>query len=98
MSDTPQQREKPGSDVPGFPVNYQRLVYEGFAGLNTKPTRPAIADQEMAWCDGWMPLGPGNLRTLSDVGPPLYTPGQTIVWYTTGNLGIAAYFLVLLQD
>ena len=63
-------------EIPGFPENFQLLIFDGFKGLNTKPTRPGIEDQEMAWCDNWMPLGEGNLRTLYDMGGILFTSGS----------------------
>lgn len=81
----------PGSPqpVPGFPENARPLKFETFSGMNTKATRPAVKDTEMPWCDGLMPLGPSNLRTLPDVGDSIYTaPGVlTIIFYEFGNCG-----------
>ena len=37
---------------PGFPNNPLPKVFDGFSGLNTHATRPAIEDQEMFICDG----------------------------------------------
>ena len=62
--------QAPGQPQQGanYPASFQPFVFDGFNGLNTKPTRPAIADQEMAWCDNFIPLGKSNLRTLPDLG------------------------------
>ena len=43
-----------GSTAKGFPENSQLLIYEQFSTLNTKPPRPGIKEEEMAWCDGFM--------------------------------------------
>jgi hypothetical protein len=86
--------------VPGFPENFQPLIFEAFEGLNTKPLRPAIKDSECFWIDGWMPLGPDNARTLPGIGPTFYTAptGLSIVWGTGANLADASYKVVLLSD
>lgn len=75
--------------ITGFPENYNPYVFDVFAGVNTKATRPAIKDEEMSWSDGFMPLGPSNLRTLYDVGDPLYTTtgDLTITFFGFGNAG-----------
>jgi len=43
--------------APGFPDSLRIFAFESFEGLNTKALRPGIKDEEMAWSDGWMPLG-----------------------------------------
>lgn len=77
------------SPTPGFPSNPVIPKFEGFDGLNTKPLRPGIEDAEMYWCDGWMPLGKKNLRTLYDVGTALFTAAGalTILNFGFGNAG-----------
>jgi hypothetical protein len=88
--------EKPA----GVPENIQFLVMDGFAGLNTKATRPAIGDQENSWCDNFMPLGKNNLRSLYDVGPALYTAtsGTTITSFYFGNIGDIPHMYVFQSD
>jgi hypothetical protein len=83
-----------------FPPDTNPVVFEQFSTLNTKPTRNGIKDEEMYWCDGWMPIGPRNLRTLPDVGAALYTApdGKTIIWYKFGNIAFVEYCIVLLSD
>lgn len=74
--------------VPGFPENFQYIVFDGFKGLNTKPTRPAIEDQQMYYCDNWMPLGENNLRTMWDHGAILFTVVGITTWNPNDKLNI----------
>lgn len=80
------------SDTPGWPSNPLPITFDAFETLQTKSLRPAIKDGEMAICDGWMPLGPSNLRTLYGVGTPLFTAaaGLTIAFFGFGNCGATA--------
>lgn len=84
----------------GYPGNPLPLVFEGFDGLNTKPSRPAIEDQELYICDGFMPIGKSNLRTLPGMGTALYTAptGLTLVLPWFGNIGATAIAVVFLSD
>jgi len=85
--------------VKGLPENYHNLVFEQFETLNTKPLRPGIKDAEMAWCDGWMPLGPNNLRVLWGTGNAIFYAGAlTVEWFAFGNIGETPYLVVLLSD
>jgi hypothetical protein len=86
--------------VPGFPENGGFINFEVFETLNTKPPRPAIKDSEMAWCDGFMPFGPSNLRTLPGVGDSIYTSpdGVTITAFWFYNFGDSTYAAVLLSS
>lgn len=74
--------------IPGLPEDFLPLVFDGFEGLNTKPTRPAIKDQQMFYCRNWMPLGPSNLRTLPDIGAAAYTAtsGHSVSFFSFGNI------------
>lgn len=75
-----------------LPVNAGFVVFEVFETLNTKPTRPAIKDSEMYICDGFMPFGPSNLRTLYGVGDSIYSaPNGTTInafWFYNLSTGI----------
>lgn len=86
--------------TPGFPTNPYPLVFEGYSSLQTKPTRNAIKDEEMYICDGFMPIGMSNLRTLPDIGAALYTaPGiLTIVEFYFANLGGTPIAVVMLSN
>jgi hypothetical protein len=98
MSDAGQPASPP--QTLGLPSNPQLIPFEKFDTLNTKPLRPGIGDQEMYWCDGWIPLGPNNLRTLYGVGPKIYTApgGLTIVFFAFGNIQSTSYCYVELSD
>lgn len=87
-------------ETPGFPSNPSPLVFEGFKGLNTKPTRNDIEDDELFICDGFFPIGKSNLRVLPDVGPALYTAtgGKTIISYYFANISTIPIAVVLLSD
>jgi len=72
---------------------------EGFEGTNSKATRPSIEDQQMPWCENWMPLGRGNLRTMYGLGTQLYTnAGQTLVYADSFNIGALPYHFLCLSD
>jgi hypothetical protein len=59
--------------IPGIPSDAQFFDLSGFTTLNAQRPRPAIGDQEMAWCKNMMPIGPNYVRSLPDNGPPIYT-------------------------
>ena len=84
----------------GLPSNPQEYIFEKFDGLNTKPLRPAIEDGEMSVCDGFIPLGPSNLRTLYGIGDIPYstTGGLLIIWHQGCNLGDTPGVAFLLTD
>ena len=86
--------------TPGFPNNPLPIVWDGFSTLNTRPTRPAIEEQEMFICDGFIPLGKNNLRTLYGAGPAMYTApaGKTIVFFGFGNIASTPICMVFLSD
>lgn len=86
--------------TPGFPSNPLNVIFDGFAGLNTKPSRYGIEDQEMSWCDGFMPIGKNNLRTMYGLGSSIYTApgGSTIVFMGFGNIGALEYCAAVLSD
>jgi hypothetical protein len=101
----PQQRS--GEQQGGGPAN---LVMDQFAGINTSAARASIKDEQMWWCDGFMPLGPGNLRTLYDVGPSQFvvtgetitkmfcTNGSIYVWTNSAPSGAGSIYRLLLNS
>src|SRR6266404_684583 len=69
------QAKKPADleENPYLPPGPEPLVFDDYTGgLNTNASRPGINENEMAWCDGFFPLGKNNLRTLPGIGPPIY--------------------------
>lgn len=90
------------SATPGIPENFSPTSWEKFEGLDTKSPRPAIADGAYFWGDGWMPIGPSNLRILWGTGPVIFTdtsaPTYPIDWFAFGNIADIAYGIVLQGD
>lgn len=76
------------------------LIFEGFEGINTATTRPGVADNETAWLDNFMPLGPArNLRTMHDVGPLLFqVAGVNIAFFDFINIGAIPYCLIFMAN
>ena len=94
--------ERPSSqpEGPWIPAGMDPVVFDTFIGIDTSSSRPAIADEAMAWCDGFMPIGKSNLRTLYGVGTPIYNApgGLSIVFFDFANLGAVPYMILLLSD
>lgn len=88
------------SRATNFPENFQIYTFDGFAGLNTKPTRPAIQDQEMSYCDNFMPLGPSNLRALYDVGTAIFTAasGLSVPFFNFANIADTPVCMIVQSD
>lgn len=99
MADAPVQPPQSSQSKPGLPSDAQLIVFDGFDTLNTKPSRPGIGDQEMFVCQGWMPLGRNNLRTLYGIGSAIYsTTLRTIDFFGFGNLADTPYCYVFLDN
>lgn len=94
--------QNPGAPnrVSNFPESFFTFVFEGFEGLNTKPTRPAIEDQQCAWIDNFMPLGKNNARTLPDKGQALFTAasGTSVSHFNFGNIVETSYCIAFQGD
>ena len=92
----PAPRENPF--VPGSQPD--PLLLEQFAGINTLTTRAGVPDNQMWWCDGFMPIAPRKLRTMKGLGPAIYTAtgGKTIVWFGFGNISTTPYAILFLSD
>lgn len=87
------------SQVPGYPSSHAAILFEKFDGIDTKSPRPAVLDQQMAWCRGLMPTGPSQLSILPGKGPNVFTSnGGGIVWYQFGNIADTYYAVILQQD
>ena len=78
----------------------QVFQFTKFGTLNTKATRLAIADEEFAWNENWMPIGDGNLRTIYAEGAAIYTApiGRTIINFVPFTLATASYAAVFLDN
>lgn len=96
------QMQLPGAPnyVPGLPANFDLIVFEGFEGLNTKATRPAIGHQECSYLDNIQPLGKNNARGMYDVAPPIFTAqtGLSISNFAFANVADTAFAMVVQSD
>jgi hypothetical protein len=54
----------------------------------------------MYWCDGFMPVGASQLRTIPDVGAPIFAVAspKTIVFFAFANIGSDPYAVVFISD
>lgn len=86
--------------TPTLPQNPIPVSFSGFSGLNTKASQQGIEDQQMFVCDGLMPLGENNLRSLYGLGAAIYTAplGKTIKSFNFNNIGATPYCIVCLSD
>lgn len=94
----PPQEVNPTPYTPAGPPEPQ--IFETFDGMNTTTSRPGVKDDQMWWCDGFMPIGPRFLRTLYDVGAPITFAGGTsaVVFFEFINIGVTPYCLSVHAD
>ena len=71
-----------------------------FAGLAQAASRMAIPDPKFWWIENLVKVGDGNLRSVRDNGPNLYTAptGKQIVNFFHYNIGVVEYVVVFLND
>jgi hypothetical protein len=88
------------SDDLGIPAGLQLYTPFPFAGLNLSSSRPAIRDSEFYAIENFVRVGDGFLRTLWDVGPPIYTAATnlTIISAFFYNIAVTQYVVVFLSD
>ena len=91
--------------APGFPNTPGVYLFEGFAGLNTKPGRSQIEDDQCYWIENFQPTGRSTVRTVYGVGSSIYTAyGVSIVTFDfVGILNVATniaqdYCVAVLSD
>lgn len=89
-----------GKSSIGFPADFQYVGLEEWKGINTKPRRAAIDDQQAYWLENIMPIGASNARAVYGKGTTLYTApgGKTVVFYDFYNIGTTDYCGVFLSD
>jgi len=87
--------------APGVPGNFSPISFAGFDGLNTQPSRPAIGDSQMYWCDNWMPLGKNNLLSLPGAGSFISLPSVGsggVIQFKWFNIAVTSYLVVFFGD
>lgn len=92
--------QPPGLPLPGGPTSTPFTI-EDFGGLDTKAKRPAIKPNDFYWLENWIPIGPGNLRTIYDKETtPIYSAvnPRTIIYYMFYNIGATRYCAVFLDN
>ncbi len=100
MAQGPTQRAQQKQETPAQ-SDSSLVVFEGYSGLNTQPSRYGIGDQECHVMDGFFPAGNDNARTIPDNGPAVFTqnePGVSIVFIAFGNIGATPYCLIFQSD
>jgi hypothetical protein len=60
--------------------NYQ--VVKSFKGLNTRPNRTALEDDEFAWLENIQPIGYGNLKIVG-TSSIVQSSGSNVAWANT---------------
>lgn len=87
---------------PYIPTSADQAGYlcEKMAGLNTSPSRLAVADEQVAWMDGLMPLDDQNCRALPGIGPSIFdTGGSTaIVKFAFVTIGVTNYAIIFFSS
>lgn len=96
----PSQQQRDEGDSGSARRGPTPLACEMFGGINTATTRSGVPDQQMFWCDGFIPLSPRNLRVVPGIGSALFTPGggKTVVCFYFYNIASTAYAAVFLSD
>ena len=89
-----------GKAAIGFPPDFQYVGLEEWKGLNTKPRRAAIDDQQCYWLENIMPIGAANARFIYGKGTTLYTApvGRTIIYYAFATIATTDYLFVFLDN
>lgn len=84
---------------PYLPPGPAPLICEKWNGINTNTTRAGVPDDQLYWCDGFIPLDQRNLRTLYGIGSVAYTAsGTTVVFFDFANIGSTPIMVVFLAD
>lgn len=89
-----------GKAAIGFPPDFQYVGLEEWKGLNTKPRRAAIDDQQCYWLENVMPIGAANARFIYGKGTTLYTApaGRTVIYYAFSTISTTDYMFVFLDN
>ena len=79
-------------------------VIKNFKGINTKANRTAIGEEEFAWLENVMPIGPGNIKTVpnyvsvTDSVGNAVSFGNTVTVLTSTNINVSDYILAAEAD
>jgi hypothetical protein len=70
---------------------HEYLILKQIKGINTQPSREAIGEDEAAWLENLMPIGPAYIPAVPQVGAPVATVGAAISFMKFANLGTVNY-------
>jgi hypothetical protein len=86
----------------GLPETFKTIGPFPFEGMDTQGSRIAISDSSCWWQENYIKIGNGNVRTVPDIGPPLYSVGltdsRTIVSFFWYNIGRTVYCAIFFDD
>ena len=60
--------------------NYQ--VTKAFKGMNTRPNRTALDNEEFAWLENVQPIGFGNIKAVN-TSSAIQVSGSNLTWANT---------------
>lgn len=80
----------------GLPEGFRTASPFPFEGMNVQSSAIALKDTEFTWLENFARLGDGNLRTLWDVGPAIYT--GSIEYYAFYTIGTNYYCAIVHSD
>lgn len=84
----------------GLPAGFKIATCFPFKGVNQSASRIGIDDAELFWCENFVRVGDGHLRTLWDAGSAFYVApgGKSIVYFFWYNIGAQVYAAVFFND
>lgn len=86
----------------GLPKGWKAWSTAPFGSLNQQDSRPFLQDSELYWRENYIRIGNANMRTLWDLGAPLWTIPQgvsaSILCFASFNIGPNHYFIIFLTD
>jgi len=99
MAREPQMSQK-AQELLGLPAGMKTYTPFPFGGMNTDASAIAMPDSDFKYIENFVRLGDGNLRTLWDIGPPLYTApsGRSIIYFKFFTIGVSYYCAIFLSD
>ena len=92
----PGQMAAKAQQAMGLPEGFKTVSAYPFEGMNVQASAIALKDTEFTWLENFAKLGDGNLRTMWDVGTPIYT--GSIEYYSFYTIGVNAYCAIFHAD
>jgi hypothetical protein len=95
-----QQMSAKAQQQMGLPEGFKAYSPGTFGGMNQADSSLNIDDKEFVYLENFVRLGNGNMRTLWDVGAPIYTAptGKTVIYYVFYAIAMTQYCAIFLSD